>query len=108
MTSRGISRMHRRLFASSTRRRGHLASAALVIAGALAAGAPPPATADVRVSQNTPLHPTSEVIYGRDALGMAANPSNPRHIVAVYADWVSLNCEVAVSKDTGRTWRRTR
>ncbi|MEA2255868.1 MAG: hypothetical protein QOG35_1913 [Solirubrobacteraceae bacterium] len=97
--------MHRRLLASSTRR---LASAALVIAGALAAGAPAPATADIRVSQNTPLHPTSEVIYGRDALGMAANPSNPRHIVAVYADWVSLNCEVAVSKDTGKTWRRTR
>lgn len=100
--------MQRRTLATSTLRRWCLGSAALVIAGAAAAGAPAPAAADVRVSANTPLQPTSEVLYGRDALGMAANPSNPRHIVAVYADWVSLNCETAVSNDAGKTWRRTR
>lgn len=100
--------MHRRLLATSTRRRRCLGSAAVALAVAgLAAGATAPAGADIRVSANTPLHPSSDVIYGRDALGMAANPSNPRHIVAVYADWVSLNCEVAISTNAGKTWRRT-
>jgi hypothetical protein len=84
-----------------------MGAAALAIAAALAAGAPAPAGADIRVSANTPLRPSSDVIYGRDALGLAANPKNSRHIVAVYADWVSLNCEVAVSTDAGTTWRRT-
>jgi hypothetical protein len=100
--------MHRRTLATPTLRRWCLGSAALVAAGAVAAGAPTPAGADIRVSANTALKPTSEVIYGRDALGLAANPTNPRHIVAVYADWVSLNCEVAVSTDAGKKWRRTR
>lgn len=100
--------MHRRPPASSTPRRRRLLSAVLVIAGALAAGAPAPAGADIRVSANAPLRPTSEVIYGRDAVGLAANPKNPRHIVTVYADWVSLWCEAAVSTDGGRTWRRSR
>jgi hypothetical protein len=102
--------MNRRTLAlaTTTLRPRRLGSAAIVLAATLAAGAPSPAAADVRVSANTPLHPTSEVIYGRDAVGLAANPSNPRHIVAVYADWVSLNCEAAVSTNAGKTWRRTR
>ncbi len=99
--------MHRRPLATSTLRRRRLGSAALVIAGALAAGVPTPATADIRVSANTPLRPSSDAIYGRDAVGLAANPSNPRHVVAVYADWVSLTCEVAVSTNGGKNWRRT-
>jgi hypothetical protein len=85
-----------------------LGYAAVVMAGALAAGAPAPANADIRVSANTPLTPSGDFIYGRDALGMAANPSNPRHVVAVYADWVALTCEAAVSTDAGKTWKRTR
>jgi len=99
--------MHRRTFAISTPRRLRQGTAGLVLAAALAAGASTPASADVRVSANTSLHPSSDVIYGRDALGMAANPGNPRHIVAVYADWVSLTCEVAVSTNSGKNWRRT-
>ncbi|MGI9099797.1 MAG: cell wall-binding repeat-containing protein [Solirubrobacteraceae bacterium] len=100
--------MHRRPLANSTLRRRRLVSAALVTTGALATGAPAPAGADIRVSANTPLRPGADVVYGRDALGLAANPKNPRHIVAVYADWVSLDCETAVSTDAGRTWRRSR
>ena len=100
--------MHRHGLATSTLRRRRPAATALAITAALGAAGPSTAGADIRVSANTPLRPSSDVIYGRDALGLAANPKNPRHIVAVYADWVSLDCEVAVSTNAGRTWRRTR
>lgn len=100
--------MSRRKLASQALRGKRWAPvAAVAIAGALCAGAPSPAGADIRVSPNTPLRPSSESIYGRDALGLAANPRNANHLVAVYADWVSLQCEAAVSTNAGRTWRRT-
>ena len=101
--------MNRRQLAIQVPRRRRVAPAvAAVIAAALVAGAPAPAGADIRVSANTALRPGSDVIYGRDAVGLASNPNNPRHIVALYADWVSLECEAAVSTNGGKTWRRTR
>ena len=102
--------MNRRSLAPSVqcRRRVLLTAAAAALAGALAAGAPAPAAADVRVSENIPLRPGTDVIYGRDAIGLAANPRDPQHIVAVWADWVSLECEAGVSTNGGKTWRRTR
>jgi hypothetical protein len=98
--------MSRRRFAESMLRQRRMISAVLVMTGALAAAAPA-ANADLRVSPNFPLRPSNDVVYGRDAVGLAANPRNERHIVAVYADWVRLTCEVAMSTNGGRTWRRT-
>jgi hypothetical protein len=99
--------MNRRRFADSILRRRRMISAVLVMTGAMAAGAPA-ANADIRVSPNFPLRPSGDAVYGRDALGLAVNPRNQRNIVAVYADWVSLNCEVASSTDGGQRWRRFR
>ena len=67
------------------------------------------ATSPLRVGTNYPLtFPGAIPIYGRDAVGLAVNPRNPRHIVALYSDYTSLWCEVVVSTNQGRTWRRTR
>ena len=96
--------------------------AAIAAAGTGAAVAPTPATADhgkavaaaasatspMRVSTNRALLPTSDPIYGRDAIGLAVNPRNAKHIVAVYNDYQTLWCETAVSFDGGRKWRRSR
>jgi hypothetical protein len=93
-----------------------------VIASALAAAVPSPAAAQsgraaqlaptalspLRVGPNYPLLPRSEPIYGRDAVGLAVNPRNPKHIVAMYSDYQTLWCEVVSSTDGGRNWRRTR
>lgn len=69
---------------------------------------PASAPAAVRVGENFALLPDRNPVHGRDALGLAVNPRNADHIVAVYADWASLWCEVAVSRNAGRSWRRTR
>ena len=90
----------------------------------MAAGVASPAAADerssaaklapspkspLRVGQNYPLQfPAGIPIYGRDAVGLAVNPRNPRHIVAMYSDYKTLWCEVVVSTNSGRTWRRSR
>ncbi len=81
---------------------------ALVAACALAAGLAPAAIADLRVSPNRPLLPASDPVYGRDAVGLAVNPRDEKHIVAVYTDLDTFHCEVATSFDGGRKWRRTR
>jgi hypothetical protein len=73
-----------------------------------AALAPSPKT-PLRVGTNYPLRfPGGIPIYGRDAVGLAVNPHNPRHIVALYSDYQTSWCEVVVSTNSGRTWRRTR
>jgi hypothetical protein len=65
-------------------------------------------TSSMRVGPNFPLLPTSEPLYGRDAVGMAVNPRNANNIVAIYSDYQSLWCEVAVTFDGAKTWRRSR
>lgn len=97
-----------------TPRRPHRRTPRLLVPSLLAAtallvaAAPGSADARVRVSDNWELRPDGNPIHGRDALGMAVNPRNSRHIVAVYADWANLWCEAAVSFDGGRKWRRDR
>ncbi|CAA9517085.1 MAG: GH33 [uncultured Solirubrobacteraceae bacterium] len=72
------------------------------------ATAPSP-TSPLRVGPNYPLtFPGAIPIYGRDAVSLAVNPRNSRHIVAMYSDYKTLWCEVVVSTDGGRKWRRTR
>lgn len=64
--------------------------------------------ARMRVSDNWQMRPSSNPVAGRDAVGLAVNPRNSRHMVAVYADWATLWCEAAVSFNGGQTWRRDR
>jgi BNR repeat-like domain/ell wall binding domain 2 (CWB2) len=80
-----------------------------VLVGVLASGfAASTAGADVRVGKNRPLLPSSNPVHQRDAVGLAVNPRDPKHLVAVYTDLTTLHCEVASSFDGGRRWRRTR
>ena len=81
---------------------------AVLAAALLSAGLAAPAGADVRVGKNYPLLPSSDPVYGRDAVGFAVNPRDPKHIVSVYTDLDTFHCEVASSFDGGRRWRRTR
>ena len=101
-----------------------LTSAVVIASGFMAAGVASPAAAQqssqaaqlspspkspLRVGSNYPLEfPASIPIRGRDAVGLAVNPENPRHIVALYSDYKTLWCEVVVSTNQGRTWRRSR
>ncbi len=103
-------------------RQPRVLTAVLIAAAAGAAAAPSPAAADhgkavavsapssttMRVSTNRALLPTPDPVYGRDAIGIAVNPRNAKHIVAVYNDYQTLWCEVAVSFDGGKKWRRSR
>ena len=101
-----------------------LMSAAVIASGFMAAGVVSPAAAaesaksaqlapspksPLRVGANYPLtFPASLPIRGRDAVGLAVNPRNPKHIVALYSDYKTLWCEVVVSTNSGRTWRQSR
>lgn len=86
-----------------------VASPAAAAQQSQAAQAGPSSTSPLRVGTNYPLRfPAGIPIYGRDAVGLAVNPRNPRHIVALYSDYKTLWCEVVVSTNQGRTWRRTR
>ena len=102
--------MPRRLWPA--RRARVLAGLAVLAATALSSAAPALAQdrddGRVRVSRNWELRPDTSPIYGRDGVGLAVNPRDPDHLVALYADWASLWCETAVSFDGGRTWRRDR
>jgi len=89
--------MHRRLVPT-------VLALAVLASGGLASTA----GADVRVGKNRPLLPDANPVYARDAVGLAVNPRDPKHIVAVYTDLMTLHCEVASSFDGGRKWRRVR
>ena len=86
-----------------------VAAPAAVAQRGKAAQLAPSAKSPLRVGTNYPLtFPGTIPIYGRDAVGLAVNPRNPRHLVALYSDYKTLWCEVVVSTNQGRTWRRTR
>ena len=78
---------------------------ALLVVGVLLT--PASSGAAVRVGSNHALDP-DRPIYARDALGLAVNPRDKSHVVAVYTDVDTLECYVAVSFNRGRTWRSTR
>ena len=87
-----------------------LALLALAAATALTAIAPAESSAATRVGPNYRLDLPSDPapIRGRDALGLAVNPNNSSHIVAIWQDLTTQYCETATSFDEGRTWRRHR
>ena len=65
-----------------------------------------PAVADARlgVSPNFRLGVPPLPGRGVDAVSLAVNPRNARHIVEVNADWAAGQCEYRVSFDGGRRW----
>ncbi len=63
------------------------------------------AQANIGVSPNFRLGTDALPARGKDAVTLAVNPRNPRHIVEVNADWMRGQCEYHVSFNGGRTWR---
>lgn len=100
--------MHRGRSALAARRFPWLLLVRAALAALLAVSLSSTSSARVRVSENRPLLPDRSPLYGRDAVGLAVNPKDSDHIVALYADWTTLWCEVASSFDGGRTWDRIR
>jgi len=81
----------------------------LAAATALLAVAPAASSAVTRVGPSYPLKtPGEDPFKGRDAVGLAVNPNDTDHIVAVFQDLTTQHCEVATSFNEGRSWRRTR
>ncbi|MDP8942777.1 MAG: glycoside hydrolase [Actinomycetota bacterium] len=74
-----------------------------VTAGMLLAA--PAAEADLRVGKNFRMLTDTSPARLKDAVGLAVNPRNPRHIVAINAEWLRDACEYNVSFNGGRTWR---
>ena len=82
---------------------------ALVLAAVTAVGASlavvPGAGAELRVGKNYRLMSDREPFRGKDQVGLAVNPRNPRHIVEVHANYLTEDCEFTASFDGGVTWR---
>ncbi len=66
------------------------------------------AQAEVRVGKNYRLNSDSSPFRGKDQVGLAVNPRNPRHIVEVNAEYRTENCEYTASFDGGRIWSAAR
>ncbi|HVL93749.1 MAG TPA: sialidase family protein, partial [Acidimicrobiales bacterium] len=61
--------------------------------------------ASVRVTANYRLGADPASARGQDVPGLAVNPADPRHVVAVTVDALNGECEHHVSFDGGLTWR---
>ena len=71
----------------------------------LAGIVPAPAQAQqTRVSPNFKLASDPSAFRGRDGVGLAVNPNNPQHIVAVHTNYLESTCEASASFDGGATW----
>lgn len=68
-----------------------------------------PSLAEARLAVGANFRMNVPALPGRgiDAVSLAVNPRNARHIVAVHADWASGQCEHRVSFDRGRKWTGT-
>ena len=64
----------------------------------------PAAEAEVRVSPNFKVNNDSSPFRGRDQAGLATNPANPQHVVAIYSNYLDSTCEASASFDGGSTW----
>ncbi len=79
-------------------------SLALLAATAGLAGLAPAAQADVRVGANFPMNSDSSPFRAQDRLGLAVDPANPQHVVAVNGNFRTVQCEASTSFDGGETW----
>lgn len=66
----------------------------------------PGAQARIAVGANYRLGSDLTPGRGKDAVGLAVDPRNARHIVEVNADWQTQQCEFQTSFNGGRSWRR--
>jgi hypothetical protein len=57
-----------------------------------------------RSSTNYQLNTDPNVVRGKDAPGLAVDPSNPQHVVEVQLDLINFECQYNVSFDGGTTW----
>ena len=80
-------------------------SAILAAAAAALLLSAPAAQARLSVDPNWRMGTDLTPGRGKDSVGLAVDPRNPRHIAEVNADWFAGQCEHHVSFDGGRTWR---
>ncbi len=81
---------------------------ALATLGALTVAAMPlgqAAPGDVRVGKNYRMQTDRKASRAKDAVGLAVDPKDTKHIVSVNTDWADQECEFHTSFDGGRTWR---
>ncbi|MFN2523390.1 MAG: WD40/YVTN/BNR-like repeat-containing protein, partial [Mycobacteriales bacterium] len=83
-----------------------LALLPLTAVALLATAAAAPAATAVRVVGNHRLAPDTLRGPARDAPGLAVDPADSKHVVAVDVEVTTKTCEFFVSKDAGRTWKR--
>ncbi|MGH9157503.1 MAG: sialidase family protein, partial [Acidimicrobiales bacterium] len=84
----------------------------MLLAGWLGPAAPPVAAQVAGGAAGPPGQVTGNVRLGadpaaarvKDVPGLAANPADPRHVVAVTVDALNGRCEHHVSFDSGATW----
>ena len=76
----------------------------LVLSATAVLGLAPAAQADVRVSPNYRLAADKAPFRFQDQPGLAVNPNNSNHVVAVNANYLDSDCETSVSTDGGSTW----
>lgn len=79
-------------------------SLAVLTATVALLGLVPAAQAVERVGPNYRLDSDSSPFRGQDQIGLAVNPANPQHVVAVYANYLDSRCEASASFDGGTTW----
>lgn len=88
------------------RTRTHVVFAAALLAVLLLTAAlARPAGARVAVGPNYRLDTPAQPSRGLDAVSLAVDPRNPRHVVATLADWTAGLCRFAISLDGGRRWK---
>lgn len=63
------------------------------------------AVGDVRVGKNYRMKTDMKASRHKDAIGLAVDPKDTKHIVSVNTDWADQECEFHTSFDGGRTWK---
>src|SRR4051812_4907907 len=75
-----------------------------ILTATVAVSLAPNANAEGRVSPNYRLNNDSAPFRGQDQPGLAVDPTNPNHVVAVDANYLDSTCEASVSTNAGSTW----
>jgi putative cell wall-binding protein len=84
-------------------RSGSALVAAVLLCGAIPAGSAH-AAAGLRVGPNYLLRSDPRPARARDVVGLAVDPSNPRHLVEVNQEYRDAKCEYHVSFNAGKSW----